>query len=254
VKTTFEHDQKRLAVEFPDTEELRKFVEKSKLRDAFWLHLERELQPATEYSIRLWSGAEVVTLRAEVAQVFPRGPDDFATAFEVLATSTVEASDQTSEEPAPAENDAPPEAVTTAKGEMFGSSSALEIRRMNVSQRMRLATRAKRTERQILLRDNSPQVLMGLLANPRIEEKEVVELVKSPYAASGVLQRVAKDRRWVNVYEIRLALVKSPKTPPLLAQRLLPTLNRTDLGALAKSSNVREAVKGAALRLYLKKT
>ena len=94
---------------------------------------------------------------------------------------------------------------------------------------------------------------MCLLTNPRIDEQEVRELVRSPYAASGVLQHVAKDRRWSNSYEIRLALVKSPKTPTPLAQRLLPTLRKPDLQALAKSPNVREAIKGAALRLYLGK-
>lgn len=137
--------------------------------------------------------------------------------------------------------------------EMTGASVALEIRRLNVSEKMRLATRAGRLERQILLRDNSPQVLMGLLTNPRIDEQEVRDLVRSPHAASGVLQHVAKDRRWSTNYEIRLALVRNPKTPTPLAQRLLTTLRKPDLQTLAKSPNVREAIKGAALRLYLGK-
>ena len=137
--------------------------------------------------------------------------------------------------------------------EVGGTLSAVEIRRLNVTQRLRLATHAGRLERQILLRDTSPQVLMALLANPRIDEQEVKDLVRSPHAASGVLQQVAKDRRWSANHEIRLSLVKNPKTPTPLAQRLLPTLRKPDLQALAKSPNVREAIKGAALRLYLGK-
>ena len=60
-----------------------------------------------------------------------------------------------------------PKAAGGASGEMLGASPAFRIRAMNVSEKMRLASRATLTERQILLRDGSPQVLMGLLANPR---------------------------------------------------------------------------------------
>ena len=193
-----------------------------------------------------------ITVESEVHQVFRSGATEHGVALrpltEIPAPKTTAATTSSAE--------VAPEVTaegSTQRTEMTGAAIALEIRRLNVSQRMRLATRAGRLERQILLRDNSPQVLMSLLANPRIDEQEVRDLVRSPHAASGVLQHVAKDRRWSSNYEIRLSLVRNPKTPTPLAQRLLPSLRQPDLQILAKSPNVREAIKGAALRLYLGK-
>ena len=138
--------------------------------------------------------------------------------------------------------------------ETRGRSAIFEIKRLNPSERMRLAARAGRPERQILLRDSSPQVLMQLLANPWIETKEVVEIVKNPQAASGVLQRVAQDRRFSSNYEIQVALVKNPRTPSPVAIRLLELLRTPDLRQLAKSQNLRENVRKAALRIVLKRS
>ena len=94
---------------------------------------------------------------------------------------------------------------------------------------------------------------MGLLANPRIEHKDVLTLARSSAASSGVLQRIAKDRRWTANYEVRLALVKNPQTPTPLAVRMLDTLRERDLRVLAKGSTVREAIRAAALRLVIKR-
>jgi hypothetical protein len=127
------------------------------------------------------------------------------------------------------------------------------IREMNVSERMRLATQAGRVERQVLLRDHSPQVLMGLLNNPRVEDQELVELVKSTHVNGAILKRIASNRRWAANLEIRTAIVRNPKTPTPLAVRLLEGLRTPDLGALAKGGAAREPLRRAALSLYLKR-
>lgn len=247
MQTVFDADNQRLDLVFDSDEEIRSYLAKVEGRGLLLIRLPEPLEAEQRVSVRLRGGVTETSIETEVHQVFRSGATEHGVALRLL-TENPEAQDSAAPATQPA-----PAAESSPRSEMTGASIALEIRRLNVSQRMRLATRAGRLERQILLRDNSPQVLMALLANPRIDEQEVRDLVRSPHAASGVLQHVAKDRRWSNHYEIRLCLVRNPKTPTPLAQRLLPSLRQPDLQTLAKSPNVREAIKGAALRLYLGK-
>jgi len=140
-----------------------------------------------------------------------------------------------------------------AEGEVMGSSPMHRIKAMNPNERMRLARKGGRTERRILLRDTSPRVLMALLGNPRIESEDVLRIVRSTHATGAILKRVAADRRWSQNAEIRNAVVRNPKTPTPLALRLLETLRTTDLQVLAKAGQTREALRRAAVKLYLKR-
>ena len=256
MQTLFDADGQQVDLVFDSPEELAANLAKLKQRGLLLIRLAEPPQPQQPVRIVLRHGDNEVVVESQVHQVFRSG----ATEHGVALKPTVEIPEPTPGpvEETPVDDQAQDEVAasgqaTVQRTEMTGAAIALEIKRMNVSQRMRLATRAGRLERQILLRDNSPQVLTGLLANPRIDETEVRDLVRSPHAASGVLQQVAKDRRWSSNYEVRLSLVRNPKTPTPLAQRLLPSLRKSDLQTLAKSPNVREAIKGAALRLYLGK-
>lgn len=246
----------QLDLVFDDEEELAAYLANLERRGLILIRLSEALKPQQAVTVRLRAGERQICLDAVVHQVFRSGATEHGMALKPTSkmpeASPTPAVEVATDEPPKSEADAPA-AATVQRNEMTGAAIALEIKRMNVSQRMRLATRAGRLERQILLRDNSPQVLGSLLANPRLDETEVRDLVRSPHAASGVLQQVAKDRRWSSNYAVRLSLVRNPKTPTPLAQRLLSTLRKGDLQTLAKSPNVREAIKGAALRLYLGK-
>lgn len=133
------------------------------------------------------------------------------------------------------------------------TSAIVRIKGMNVSQRMRLAMKAGRQERAVLLRDSSPQVLMGLLSNPRLESEDVLQIVRSTNASGGLLKRVAGDRRWMQNAEIRTAVVRNPKTPMPLALRLLEGLRTSDLQVMSKAGQTREALRRAAVKIYLKR-
>jgi len=132
------------------------------------------------------------------------------------------------------------------------ASPVFRIKQLDPAKKMMLAMKADRAERQILSRDISPQVLLGLLSNPRIEAEEVLAIVKSTHASAGVLQRVAGERRWMGSAEIRTAVVRNPKTPTPLAIRLLDTLPIGELRDMAKMGALREDVRRAAFRVYTK--
>lgn len=198
----------------------------------------------------LRQGNRVLSFQARVVQVFRSGSSGHGTAFQVPDPSELDETRLVEDRPTQ-----DPEAgkeLGKDLGETLGSSPIFRIQKLNTSEKMRLATRAGHAERKILLRDPSPQVHMGLLSNPHVEDSEVLELVRSRRTVGSILQRIAKDPKWSGNYEIRLAVVRHPQTPTPLAVDLLRRLNKRDLGSVARSSSMREAVKGPALRLYLK--
>jgi hypothetical protein len=159
------------------------------------------------------------------------------------------------EEPAPAEEAGDPDAETDGEpalaGETLGSSVVFDLQRLRPDQKVRLAGKANRLQRQILLRDRTPQVLLALLNNPWLENAEVLEMAKNPKVVGPVLQRLADDRRFGPNPQVQIALVRNPSTPWSVTMRLLPLVHTRELRELARSQQVREAVRKAALKLYL---
>lgn len=145
-------------------------------------------------------------------------------------------------------------AAPADESEHLGASPVFRIKQLDPAKKIMLAMKADRAERQILCRDASPQVLLGLLSNPRIEPEDVLAIVKSTHVSPAILQRVAGERRWMSSAEIRTAVVRNPKTSAPLAVRLLDSLPITELREMAKMGSIREDVRRAAFRVYQKMT
>jgi hypothetical protein len=84
-----------------------------------------------------------------------------------------------------------------------------------------------------LRHDSSPRVTRALLENPRLTEGILAPLVNKSGTPPAVLEVIASDRRWVSRYTIRVGLSRNPATPLAVALRLLPTLQKLDLKAVA---------------------
>ena len=248
METKYDADSSKLELRFARARNLRAFVEDARDKKHFYLQMQEPPPPLSRVDVTICRGDVELPFRARVVQVFRSGASGHGTAFEVEDPEVLDPEALDSGSPAP---ETTGDGVSP-EGENLGSSPVFRIQKMMVPERMRLATRAGKTERRILVRDSSPQVHMSLLANPHLEEAEVLELAKSGRTAGGVLKRIAGDAKWTTSYEIRLALVKNPQTPTPLAVSLLRRLKRPDLGALGKSQYLREAFKSVALRLYLK--
>lgn len=242
MRVTLTDDRDSALLEFDDLAEAEGFFADLRRQSGFFLTLDQELKHLRRVAVTATAAPRFqFDFEAEVVQLFP-GPAGWGTAFGLCDWGPKQEAEL--DRKLGADSPEPP----------ADTSPIFRIRKMNPTERFRLATKASRTERQILLRDNSPQVLLGLLAHPRIEVKEVLEIVKSTHASAGIMERVAKNRKWMANSELQLAIVKSPKTPPPLALKLLETLRTPDLGMLAKSSAARESLRKAALRAYLKRT
>lgn len=236
-----------LELEFESREEIEAFFQEAAQTRAFLLDVESEPKQFQGFRCTA-SGPEGFRFdfEAEAVQTFAK-PGAVGAAFQLRGwTKARQLELQRKLEPAETEEEAAPHPAEV--------SPIFRIKKMNPNQRFRLAMKGSRTERKILLRDTSPEVLAGLLSHPRIEEKEILEIVKSPYASGGILKRVADNRKWMKNADIRLAVVKSPKTPAPVAVKHLATLQTNELRTLAKMGNAREALRKEALKVYLERT
>ncbi len=263
MKATLQAAEDLVTLEFDAVSDVEVFFNECKEQIGFFLQLDRELKQYHKLTFTAIAPPSFeFSFEAEVLQVFP-GPGGCGTAFRLLwqpgqSQELASKLEGAAAEGRPAEG-RPAEGGFAEKGvaqedHAANQSPLFKIKNMNPNERFILATKASRTERQILLRDTSPQVLLGLLSHPRLETKEVLALVKSNHATGAMMDRVAGNRKWMSNPEVQLAIVKSTKTSPPLAIKLLETLRVPDLRQMAKSSAVREQVRRAALRVYLKRT
>jgi uncharacterized protein (TIGR02266 family) len=135
----------------------------------------------------------------------------------------------------------------------FSNMKAIQIKNMSVKEKMVLAPKADKPERAVLLRDLNASVARLLIRNPRITESEITQIAKDVAMPSDVLELIAKNRKWVQNQDVRLAIVKNPRTPTPLVVTQLNFLQIKDLAILAKSQNVRETIKNEAFKMLLKK-
>ena len=237
-----------LTLDFPDREAAECFFAETLAQRAFLVQLPERPQDFAQLAV-LAKGPDAFELRfeAHVVQVFDQG-DGFGVAFQILEWSPALQADLDRQLAAPEPQ--PPEG--SAEGENLGISPIYRIRQLDLPQKMLLAPKADRAERQILCRDNAPMVLANLLSNPRLEAENVLAIVKSNFATAEIFQRVASDRRWMASSEIRSAVVRNPKTPTPIAIRLLETLPQSELRDLAKMGSAREDLRLAAFKVFTK--
>jgi len=121
------------------------------------------------------------------------------------------------------------------------------IRGLSQMEKLLLAVKAERSERALLLQDNDPRVLLSLLRNPRLTIDEVARLAKSSFLNFQIADVIVKTTQWTSSVDVRLALIRNPKTPPALALQILPTLPESEIRSIARAGT-NMALKQAALR------
>lgn len=121
------------------------------------------------------------------------------------------------------------------------------MRALSQMEKLLLAIKAERSERALLLQDNDPRVLLSLLRNPRLTVDEVARIAKSPFLTFQVADVIAKTTQWMASLDVRLALIRNPKTPPAFALQILPSLPDSEVRSIARAGTSM-ALKTAALR------
>lgn len=131
---------------------------------------------------------------------------------------------------------------------------AQRILAMSVSEKIKLATLGNKEARNLLLRDTNKLVCLAAIQSPRISESEVVTISQSRTVHEDVIREIAGNREWMKLYQVKLNLVRNPKTPPGLALRLVNHLREKDLKDLRTNKNIPHVVQTAARNLLMKKS
>ncbi len=127
------------------------------------------------------------------------------------------------------------------------------IRSKSLTDKIKLAKRGNRAERNVLIQEGNKQILRFILQNPKLTAIEVVQVLKMPQTNLEAIQTISKDSRWMQNEEVRYHIVTCPKSPLPVALTALNSLNLKNLGAIAKSRNVKAQVKSNALKLLEKR-
>ena len=128
------------------------------------------------------------------------------------------------------------------------------IARMNVSQKIKLATKGNKEVRSILIRDANKLVAVATIRSPRITDQEVMSQAINKGAHDDVLRIIYSHREWVRKYPVRLALVKNPKVPAQFTMRFLNLLSEADVKGISKDKNVPGAIQLMAKKMIQRKT
>jgi hypothetical protein len=120
---------------------------------------------------------------------------------------------------------------------------------LTVRQKIQLALLGTREARSVLIRDSNKEVSRSVLQSPKLTANEVESFAAMRNAPDEVLRLIGSNKGWLRTYAVVHNLVKNPKTPPMISQRLLSRLHARDLAGLAHDRGISEAVRRNAERL-----
>jgi hypothetical protein len=136
---------------------------------------------------------------------------------------------------------APPELKRMAEDQLLARLAQLPL-----GQKITLARRGPARVSGALLAEGHPQVLSVVLDNAYLTEAQVLKALAREKISLGVTHAIAQHRRWSCVYNVRLALIRTPGTTLATVLALLPEIDANDLRDLSAPGIVSEP-----LRKYL---
>ena len=127
------------------------------------------------------------------------------------------------------------------------------IQQMGISEKIKMALTGDKEWRSILINDNNKLVSGSVIRNPRITDGEIMRILKVGVQNDEIIRLICANKEWIKNYQIRKALVESPKTPLPNALRFLSTLGEKDIAGYAKSKNISSVLSTNAKRIILAK-
>lgn len=109
--------------------------------------------------------------------------------------------------------------------------------------RITLARRGTPTLVGELLRYGDPAVMDACLDSPRLLEISIIQFINGPHATAESISRIARHQKWKNSLNIKLAILKQPKTPEVWFTQYLPHLPTHEIKNLMTSARLTPAKK-----------
>jgi hypothetical protein len=115
-----------------------------------------------------------------------------------------------------------------------------------LGQKITLARRGPARLAGSLVAEGHPHLLSVALDNPRLTEAQILKALARDKTPAVVPSAIARHRKWSEMYNVRMALVRHPLSPLASVLGYLPQLTVSDLRELASPGIVSES-----LRKYL---
>ena len=129
-------------------------------------------------------------------------------------------------------------------------SIGLQVAKMTVGQKIKLAYKGNKTVRELLVRDSNKLVGVAVVRSGRITDQEVSAIATNRAINEDVIRALTENREYLRKYPIKVALSNNPKTPIPTAITMLNSLHVKDLKKVSTNRNISSAVFTAATKLY----
>ena len=107
------------------------------------------------------------------------------------------------------------------------------IPQLPVGQKLTLARRGPSRVAGALLAEGHPQALKLALNNAFLTESQILKVLAMPGIPERVVAAIAQHQKWASRYNVRIALLRNPHTPPPCILAFLPHLTLADLKEIA---------------------
>ena len=101
--------------------------------------------------------------------------------------------------------------------------------------KMTLARRATTTVVAAMLKEGDPRLVEICLSSPRLREVAILQFINSAKASAETISMIARHPKWKSRPNLRLAMLKSRKTPAVWFTLLLPQLRIQEVRYLINS-------------------
>jgi hypothetical protein len=122
------------------------------------------------------------------------------------------------------------------------------ISSLSFKEKLHYALFGNREARAMLVRDSNREVARTVLKSPKLTENEVESIAAMRGVSDEILREIGNSKEFTKSYNVVQNLVKNPKTPPIISQRLLFRLRSPDLLILTRDRGIPEAVRHNANR------
>ena len=124
------------------------------------------------------------------------------------------------------------------------------ILNMSVADKVKLAFKGGRSERNILVRDRNKLICSAVMRNPRMSETEAEQIASLRNVDEEVLRIISTRRDWMSKLNIMSSLARNPRTPIGVVLPLINRLTLRELKALKDDKGVSEVVRATARKLH----
>jgi len=120
--------------------------------------------------------------------------------------------------------------------------------------KIRYALFGNREIRALLIRDTNKEISRMVLRSPKITEAEIESISAMRGIGDDILREIGNSREFTKSYNVVHNLVKNPKTPPVISQRLIFRLRTQHLTLLTRDRSIPDAVRFNATRTLNQRT